>query len=112
MDERLASVTGKRQLAKVVKFTRLPFAMNMHITVSATEANRNFAKLLREVGRGVRITVTSHGTPVAEISPTKDEVAARERRLSALAALQKDWAEQPHITIGPWTRDDLYDRDW
>ena len=86
--------------------------MNMHITVSATEANRNFAKLLREVGLGKRITVTSHGNPVAEIVPTKDEAAAREKRLAALAALQKDWAEQPHITIGPWTRDDLYDRDW
>lgn len=86
--------------------------MNMHITVSATEANRNFAKLLREAGRGKRITVTSHGQPVADIVPTQNQAASREKRLAALAALKKDWAEQPHITIGPWTRDDLYDRDW
>jgi prevent-host-death family protein len=86
--------------------------MNMHITVSATEANRDFARLLREVGRGKRVTVTSHGNPVAEISPSVDRDAAREKQLAALAALQKEWAEQEHITIGPWTRDDLYDRDW
>ena len=86
--------------------------MNMHITVTATEANRNFAKLLREVGKGKRITVTSHGNPIAEISPSENKVAAREKRLAALAELQKEWSEQPHITIGPWTRDDLYDRDW
>ncbi len=84
----------------------------MHITVSATEANRNFAKLLREVSLGKRVTVTSHGNPIADITPSKDAVADREKRLAALAALQKDWAEQPHITIGPWTRDDLYDRNW
>ena len=82
------------------------------MTVSATEANRNFAKLLREVARGKRVEITSHGRRVAVLTPSDDEVAARERRLAALAALEKDWAEQTHITIGPWTRDDLYDRDW
>jgi len=86
--------------------------MDMPITVTATEANRNFAKLLREVARGKRITVTSHGTPVAEIVPKQDAAGSREKRLAALAALKKEWAEQPHITIGPWTRDDLYDKDW
>jgi prevent-host-death family protein len=86
--------------------------MDMPITVTATEANRNFAKLLREVGRGKRVTVTSHGNPVAEIIPKRDAAASREKQLAALAELKKEWAEQPHITIGPWTRDDLYDRDW
>ena len=86
--------------------------MNMPITVTATEANRSFSKLLREVARGRRITVTSHGNPVAEIIPRQDEAASREKRLAALAVLKKEWAEQPHITIGPWTRDDLHDRDW
>ncbi len=86
--------------------------MDMPITVTATEANRSFSKLLREVARGRRITVTSHGNPVAEIVPRQDVVESREKRLAALAALKKEWAEQPHITIGPWTRDDLHDRDW
>jgi prevent-host-death family protein len=86
--------------------------MNMHITVSATEANRKFAELLREVRKGNRVSVTSHGDVVATIEPAVDKEALREKRLAALAALQKEWAEQPHITIGPWTRDDLYDPDW
>ena len=86
--------------------------MDMPIIVTATEANRSFSKLLREVARGKRVTVTSHGYPVAEIVPRQDVVASREKRLAALAVLKKEWAEQPHITIGPWTRDDLYDKDW
>jgi prevent-host-death family protein len=89
--------------------------MNMHITVTATEANRSFSKLLREVAKGKRIAITSHGQDVAVLAPAEraeDKEAAREKRLEALAALQKQWAKQPHITIGPWTRDDLYDRDW
>ena len=85
--------------------------MNMHITVSATEANRNFAKLLREVGRGVRITVTSHGRKVAVMAPVEQPGPTREQRLAALEKLKETWATQEHITIGPWTREELYERD-
>jgi len=85
--------------------------MNMHITVSATEANRNFAKLLREVGQGKRVEITSHGRRVAVLSPAEHEGPTREQRLAALEKLKESWATQEHITIGPWTREELYERD-
>ncbi len=85
--------------------------MNQHITVTATEANRSLSRLLREVARGKRVEITSHGRKVAVLSPAEQERPTREQRLAALAKLQKRWATQEHITIGPWTREELYERD-
>lgn len=34
----------------------------------------------------------------------------RERRQAALRAMLDRWAAQPSIDIGPWTRDELYER--
>jgi prevent-host-death family protein len=84
--------------------------MNAPIRVSATEANRSLSRLLREVARGRRVEITSHGRKVAVISPA-DEAPTREQRLAALERLKESWATQEHITIGPWTRDELYERD-
>ncbi|CAO3416949.1 type II toxin-antitoxin system Phd/YefM family antitoxin [Azospirillum endophyticum] len=39
--------------------------------VSAAEANRDFAKMLREVEGGARITITKDGKPVAVLSPAE-----------------------------------------
>ena len=39
--------------------------MDMPITVTATEANRSLSRLLREVERGKRVVITSHGRKVA-----------------------------------------------
>ena len=39
--------------------------MNLPITVTATEANRSLSKLLREIARGKRVVITSHGREVA-----------------------------------------------
>jgi prevent-host-death family protein len=80
-------------------------------TVTATEANRSFSRLLEAVKRGERVEITSHGRKIAVIQPIEDEENVRARQLAALAKLQKRWAEQKHITVGPWTRDDLYERD-
>jgi prevent-host-death family protein len=85
--------------------------MSDNISISATEANRSFSKLLREVGSGKRVTITSHGRPVARILPPENEDVVREKRAKALAALKARWATQEPITVGPWTRDDLYERD-
>jgi prevent-host-death family protein len=80
-------------------------------TVTATEANRSFSKLLRAVERGERVEITSHGRTVAVLAPAEMEVPSREQRLKALEKLKKRWATQPHVTIGPWTREELYERD-
>ena len=41
--------------------------------VSASEANRSFSSLLRQVAQGQRFTVLSHGRPVATIVPAVEE---------------------------------------
>ena len=43
------------------------------LTVTAAEANRSFSKLLRAAREGKRVTITSHGTPVAELGPVDGE---------------------------------------
>ena len=80
-------------------------------TVTASEANRSFSRLLRAVARGERIEITSHGRKVAVLSPAELPGPTREQRLAALANLKKRWATQQHVTVGPWTRDELYERD-
>ena len=83
----------------------------MFITVTATEANRSLSRLLREVAGGKRVVITSHGRKVAVMSPAERERPTREQRLAALEKLKETWATQEHITIGPWTREELYERD-
>lgn len=82
------------------------------LTVSAAEANRQFSKLLRAAREGRRVTITSHGEPVAELGPvgglTETEAERRRRAHQDLMAHLE--AGAPRI-LTPWTRDDLYDRD-
>lgn len=61
-------------------------------TVTATEANRSFSKLLRAVERGDRVEITSHGRVVAIIAPAETE-ASRETRVKAIEKLKKRWAK-------------------
>ena len=76
--------------------------------VSAADANRDFSKLLRDVRNGESVVITSHGKPVARIIPydAHDPVRAAAKEI-LLARLRS----QPAIDIGPWTRDELYQRD-
>ena len=76
-------------------------------SVSATEANRHFSSLLREVSRGVRITVTSRGKPVATISGA-DRVEHKERAAAKRALLSRLRATKATGMRG-WSRDELRD---
>ena len=77
----------------------------MEKAISAADANRKFSQLLREVKEGRSYVVTSHGRPVARISPIeKGDEADR-----AHDVLLKRLGAQKAIDIGPWTRDELYD---
>ena len=78
----------------------------MEKAVSAADANRNFSKLLQSVRRGKSYVVTSHGEPVARISPVENSNAERS---GALQALLERLDRQPVQEIGKWTRDDLYE---
>jgi len=75
--------------------------------VSASEANRSFSSLLRQVAEGREFTVESRGRPVATLAPAKtaDAFQSASRR-----ALLNRLANQP-ATGGcrTWRREELYD---
>jgi prevent-host-death family protein len=79
----------------------------MDHAVSAADANRSFSHILREVRDGASYVVTAHGKPVARIVPCEPADAARAAARSALLERLRD---QPVIDIGPWRRDELYER--
>ena len=78
----------------------------MNKSVSAADANRRFSELLRTVKTGRSVVVTSHGKPVARISPViQDDRAVEGARSALFTRLRK----QRVVNVGRWTRDELYD---
>ena len=77
----------------------------MDKAVSATDANRRFSELLRTVKKGQSAIVTSHGKPVAKISPIVEDERAAEGARSAVFGPAPNRA----VNAGRWTRDELYD---
>ncbi len=76
----------------------------MDRAISASEANQRFSELLRDVADGESFTVTSHGKPVARVSPIDREAEQR-----AVARLLTFVATLPLRHSGNWSRADLYD---
>jgi prevent-host-death family protein len=76
----------------------------MEKVIQATEANRQFSRILREVAEGDTFTITSHGRPVARVVPAeaKGSEAAKRRLLEHLR-------EQPAMNLGAFKREELYD---
>ncbi len=78
---------------------------SMDKAVSAAEANRRFSELLRTVKKGRIVIVTSHGKPVAKITPIVEDDQVEEGARSALfARLRTERA----VSAGRGTRDELY----
>ncbi len=78
----------------------------MNKVIPAAEANRRFSELLRMVKNGRSVIVTSHGKPVAKITPVAEDDRTMGKARSALfARLRKERA----VDVGRWTRDELYD---
>ena len=78
----------------------------MEEAVSAADANRSFSLLLRGVREGHSYVVTSHGKPVAKISPVvEDNRAAEGARSTLFARLRRERV----VNADRWTRDELYD---
>ena len=74
--------------------------------VSAAEANRRFSELLRTVKKGQRVVVTSHGKPVARISPVvEDNRVVAAARAALFARLRRERV----VNAGRSKRDELYD---
>lgn len=85
-----------------------PMVEPRSVAVSASEANRTFSSLLRQVARGRRFTVLSHGRPVATLGPAAgdDHAIFAAPRRALLARL----AGQPAcVDAASWQRDALYD---
>jgi len=78
----------------------------MEKIVSAADANRKFSQLLKNVRRGRSYLVTSHGQPVARVSPVQESrlIAVTARR-TLLERLQ----HQASVNVGRWKRDELYE---
>ena len=74
-------------------------------SVTAAEANRHFSKILREVRGGATVLVTSHGEPVATISPAGGEA----ERASAKQRLLDHLRHQPTLDLPRVGRAELYD---
>ena len=75
--------------------------------ITATEANRDFSKLLDEVTAGESIGITKHGRMVATINPVQqvEDAAAQADVREHLAQLRA----QPCLGIPRGARDELYD---
>jgi prevent-host-death family protein len=80
----------------------------MNKIISAADANRRFSKLLKEAKNGTSYTITSHGEVVAELNPPSKDAKARKL---AFETLMKRLESQKPVDVGPWTREELYDRD-
>ncbi len=74
-------------------------------TITVSEANRGFSRLLREVAQGESFTIVSRGRVVAAIKTAEAEIAQRSLAKSdLLSRLNK----QSVTGDRNWTRDELY----
>ena len=78
----------------------------MEKAISAADANRNFSQVLREVRDGQSYVVTSHGRPVARITPAnQDGMVVANARALLLNRLRSERV----TNVGRWKRDELYE---
>lgn len=75
-------------------------------TISAAEANRQFSRILREIGEGRSYVVTSHGRPIARILPFAE---SGEQHVNAKNRLMARLRSQRAIDVGRWKREELYE---
>ena len=75
-------------------------------TVSASDANRRFSTLLRDVGKGEIFEIISNGRAVAVLSPVSASQGAADAAKTQL--LQRLRAQARNVSQA-WTRDELYD---
>lgn len=75
-------------------------------TITASDANRGFSALLREVSKGKEVTILSRGRPVAKMTPALSESMQKNGMKSILLARLKT---QDVTGDRNWTRDELYD---
>ena len=78
--------------------------------VSASQAGRQFSKVLREVAAGKTVIITSKGKPVAKVvSISETEVQHKHDRQAALQRLWERLERQPALNLPRITRDEIYE---
>ena len=75
-------------------------------TITASDANRGFSALLREVSEGEEVTILSRGRPVAKMTSVLSASSEKNSMKSILLARLKT---QDVTGDRNWTRDELYD---
>jgi prevent-host-death family protein len=75
----------------------------MTLTITASQANQEFSKLLRQVQQGEDFVVMSRGRAVARVIPY-----AEEKPKNAMSAMLEKLEQLPRRTLSDWSRDDLY----
>lgn len=81
----------------------------MERSISATDANREFSRVLSEVSGGATYIVTSHGKPVAKMVPVTPSASDEDAKRRRLIAFLDEMARTPPQNMGPITRDDGYE---
>ncbi|CAN5376629.1 hypothetical protein BH10PSE2_BH10PSE2_26300 [soil metagenome] len=81
----------------------------MERSISATDANREFSRVLNEVAAGETYIVTSRGKPVAKMAPLRPDEVDQGERQRRLHALLDELAKLPLMHAGRITRDDGYE---
>ena len=77
----------------------------MERSISASEANQSFSRMLRDVAAGDSFVVLSRGRPVARVAP----VTEGGEQSAAMPALLKFLRTKPRVVLTGWTRGDLYE---
>jgi prevent-host-death family protein len=80
----------------------------MERTITATEANREFSRIFREVASGESYVVTARGKPLVRITPATAGEQTDDERVARLHALVDDLAALPARAPGRITREDGY----
>ena len=76
-------------------------------TVGATDANRHFSNVLKQVSQGKEFLIVSRGKPVATIAPVRSTDCSRHSARGLL--LQRLHGQKPAGVL-IWSRDELYER--
>ncbi|GLK47213.1 hypothetical protein GCM10017620_01860 [Brevundimonas intermedia] len=80
----------------------------MERIITATEANREFSRIFREVASGESYVVTARGKPLVRITPATAGEQTDDERVARLHALVDDLAALPARAPGRITREDGY----
>jgi prevent-host-death family protein len=80
----------------------------MERTITATEANRDFSRIFREVAAGDSYVVTARGKPLVRMEPANAAAEPEDERIARLHGLIDDLAALPARAPGRITREDGY----